>query len=412
MDTPDHKAGRSRTPTNPNPELKINFTTRNDQSNPRGSDVVHYFEELQRASISQIDSALPEYPVPVTWLLGLPYTFSSSTVQYVSFFVMFMLMIDAAFTTYLCMQPREVQNRAVFYWLAFAPIIGPIIYLRFDLIPSVLAAAAILAAKRHPWSTGALAALGAAIKLWPAVVLAALMSQRLGRWRKAGGFLIAGIGLIGISLLVGGWQRLVSPLTWQADRGLQIESFWATPLLVLRLVFPERWRTEVVYGADEIFGPGRDVLISASNYTAILAILMLIVLWVRSIQASSSSGLLAPSLFVITAIMAMLVVNKTFSPQYVIWLGAPGDGACHSLAARSPYGEDSRGYTPARAADPLGLSNPVLRAILLEPFRWHDCCYKRSPNPKCACAIDRRCRVLARVDGVKTRRMISSPYRV
>ena len=46
-------------------------------------------------------------------------------------------------------------------------------------------------------------------------------------------------GLAVTALLTGGWTRLISPLRWQSDRGLQIESLWATPLMLIRGFAPE-----------------------------------------------------------------------------------------------------------------------------------------------------------------------------
>ena len=102
----------------------------------------------------------------------------------------------------------------------------------------MLAGGALLAARRRPGLTGALTGLGAAIKLWPALLIAAFLSYRPDRKPAGIAFVVVGFGLAAVSLLAGGWARLVSPLTWQSGRGLQIESIWATPLMVARAVRP------------------------------------------------------------------------------------------------------------------------------------------------------------------------------
>ena len=57
-------------------------------------------------------------------------------------------------------------------------LIGPLSYLRFDILPAVLAGAALLYARRVPWVTGALTGLGAAIKLWPALLWLAFLAHK------------------------------------------------------------------------------------------------------------------------------------------------------------------------------------------------------------------------------------------
>ena len=64
------------------------------------------------------------------------------------------------------------------FWLLFVFLIGALCYLRFDMLPAVLAGGALLAARRRPWVTGALTGLGAAIKLWPALLIPSFLSYR------------------------------------------------------------------------------------------------------------------------------------------------------------------------------------------------------------------------------------------
>ena len=106
------------------------------------------------------------------------------------------------------------------------------------MVPAVLAGGALLAARRRPWLTGALTGLGAAIKLWPALLAGAFAVRRRGRGPMLGAFVGVGFGLAALSLAAGGASRLFSPLTWQSGRGLQIESVWATPLMVARAFDP------------------------------------------------------------------------------------------------------------------------------------------------------------------------------
>ena len=190
-------------------------------------DVYYYHRKINALFSAGLDRTLYEYPTPVVWILWLPYGASlGNRVGYLVAFIIFMLALDALFTYALWRSAGRRHDTAIDFWLIFVPLIGPLSYLRFDMLPAVLAGGALLAARHKPWVTGALTGLGAAIKLWPALLIGAFMSYRADR-RPAGiAFVVVGFGLALISLIFGGWLRLISPLTWQSDRGLQIESIW------------------------------------------------------------------------------------------------------------------------------------------------------------------------------------------
>ena len=287
-------------------------------------DVFYYHRKINSLFSVGLDGTLFEYPTPVVWILWLPYGASlGSRVGYLVAFVIFMLALDALFTYALWRSGRRRHDTAIDFWLIFVPLIGPLSYLRFDMLPAVLAGGALLAARHKPWVTGALTGLGAAIKLWPALLVGAFMSYRPDR-RSAGiAFFVVGFGLALISLIFGGWSRLISPLTWQSDRGLQVESIWATPLMLARAVRPDYWIVDISrYQAYEIFGAGVDAWVMISNVATLLGLALIILLTIRAFRHDGSTPVAVG--FVIVAIVAiMIITNKTLSPQYLLWLGGP-----------------------------------------------------------------------------------------
>jgi hypothetical protein len=287
-------------------------------------DVYYYHRKINALFSAGLDRTLYEYPTPVVWILWLPYGASlGNRVGYLVAFIIFMLALDALFTYALWRSAGRRHDTAIDFWLIFVPLIGPLSYLRFDMLPAVLAGGALLAARRKPWVTGALTGLGAAIKLWPALLIGAFMSYRADR-RPAGiAFVIVGFGLALISLIFGGWLRLISPLTWQSDRGLQIESIWATPLMLARAVKPDYWTVEMSrYQAYEIFGSGVDAWVMISNIATLFGLALIILLTIRAFRYDGSTPVAIG--FVIVAIVAiMTITNKTLSPQYLLWLGGP-----------------------------------------------------------------------------------------
>jgi hypothetical protein len=287
-------------------------------------DVYYYHRKINALFSAGLDRTLFEYPTPVVWILWLPYGASlGNRVGYLVAFIIFMLALDALFTYALWRSSGRRHDTAIDFWLIFVPLIGPLSYLRFDMLPAVLAGGALLAARRKPWVTGALTGLGAAIKLWPALLIGAFMSYRADR-RPAGiAFVVVGFGLALISLIFGGWLRLISPLTWQSDRGLQIESIWATPLMLARAVKPDYWTVDMSrYQAYEIFGSGVEAWVMISNIATLFGLALIILLTIRAFRYDGSTPVAIG--FVIVAIVAiMTITNKTLSPQYLLWLGGP-----------------------------------------------------------------------------------------
>ena len=290
-------------------------------------DVFYYQRKINAMFTVGLDRTLYEYPTPVVWILWLPYGASlGNRVGYLVAFILLMLALDALFTYALWRSNDRRHDTAIDFWLIFVPLIGPLSYLRFDMLPAVLAGGALLAARRKPWVTGALTGLGAAVKLWPALLIGAFLSYRADRRPVGIAFVVVGFGLALISLIFGGWSRLISPLSWQSGRGLQIESIWATPLMLARALRPDDWTVDMSrYQAYEIFGPGVAAWITISNVATLLGLALIILLTVRAFRHDGSTPVAIG--FVIVAIVAiMTITNKTLSPQYLLWLGGPMAG--------------------------------------------------------------------------------------
>jgi hypothetical protein len=287
-------------------------------------DVGYYWRKIAGLSAAGLPNTLNEYPTPVTWLLWIPYGLAGGNrPAYFVLFVVLMLALDATFTWALWRVAGRRHDRAVDFWLLFVFLMGPLCYFRFDILPAVLAGGALLAARRWPAITGALTGLGAAVKLWPALLIGSFLSHRPDRRGASLGFVAVGFGLALVSLLAGGWARLVSPLTWQSDRGLQIESIWATPLMVARAVSPSRWAVAMSrYQAYEVFGPGVRPLLLLSTVATVLGLAVIVALYFRAFRAAGSTPV-AVGLAILSTVAIMTITNKTLSPQYLLWMGGP-----------------------------------------------------------------------------------------
>jgi hypothetical protein len=141
-------------------------------------DVFYYHRKIRALFDVGLERTLNEYPTPVTWLLWLPYGVTGGNrVGYLVAFIVLMLALDAVFTLALYRSSGRRHTGAADFWLGFVLLVGPLSYLRFDILPAVLAGGALLAARRRPWVTGALTGLGAAMKLWPALLIPAFLAH-------------------------------------------------------------------------------------------------------------------------------------------------------------------------------------------------------------------------------------------
>ncbi|MGX7680967.1 glycosyltransferase 87 family protein [Jatrophihabitans sp. DSM 45814] len=280
-----------------------------------------------------LGDALQEYPLPVLGLLVPQFLLGAlNQVAFMVLFVLSMLAVDAAFTVVLWRADGRHRGDATNLWLWFVPAIGPLAYFRFDLVPAVLAGGAVLVAVRRPALAGALTALGASLKLWPAVMLPTFLIRRADRKAVLTGFLSTGILLGGLSLAIAGPSRTVSPLHWQTARGLQIEAVSATPLMFARIFDSSRWPVGLSrYKAFEISGPGVHVFEQLSSALTVLGGALLIAMWWRAHKHPKATAETLGWLFLATALI-VTVTNKTLSPQYLLWLGGP----IAALAVRAP----------------------------------------------------------------------------
>ncbi|MEL4357871.1 MULTISPECIES: glycosyltransferase family 87 protein [unclassified Luteococcus] len=308
-------------------------------------DTRYYYENISRMGVNGPEATMIEYPTPVLWLLKIPdlVTFGHRWVYVAGFFGL-MFLLDAAFTWTLWHDGGRLRGKAVAFWSAFVPLVGTTVYLRFDIITAVLAGwALLLLRKRQPLASGAMIGIGAAIKLWPALLWPALLGDRehgdvrRNRWLTSLGFWGAG-GLLALASLVwAGWDRLVSPLGWQGERGLQIESVWATIPMLQRMMDPHSyWVAVSEFNAWEISGPGTKLffdLAGAATAVGMLAAVGCYLLWLRR----GDQRLIEGAALMLLVIFVMIVTNKTFSPQYIIWVGGPL-AAGWAMASENPRG--------------------------------------------------------------------------
>jgi hypothetical protein len=132
-------------------------------------------------------------------------------------------------------------------------------------------------------------------------------------------------------VLLGGLSRSLSPIRYQAHRGLQIESVAASPLMLARAFAPRTWRLRVSrFRAWEIYGPWVHAGLTAASLLSVLGLLVLAGLWWRAGHSHVVDVPLLGWMFFATALV-VTVTDKALSPQYILWLG----GTFAAVASRS-----------------------------------------------------------------------------
>ncbi len=287
-------------------------------SNYITGDVQYYLWWMQGGQPDPV--VLPEYPLPVVWFLRALH-WSAGDSYFIPAFATTMLLLDALLAVAMWIHGHRA---GALWWIVLVPFLGPIMWNRFDMVPAVCMGLAALWYRRHPAACGVMIALGAAVKLWPALLILPMISRHKAAIRRLIAFGATGVALALASLLDGGWGRLVSPLTWQSGRGLQVESVPATVPVYQHFKNPDGgYKVEMSkYNAFEIFGPGASTWQSLSTIlmalTVTLAIGVALLSWRRN-GLDHRSAVLAD----LVIIGALIIANKTLSPQYFVWWAAP-----------------------------------------------------------------------------------------
>jgi hypothetical protein len=189
-----------------------------------------------------------------------------------------------------------------------ALLVGPVWLARFDVIPTLAAVVALVLIAR-PALSGAAAAAGTLLKVWPGIMLIALPRSSLPRG-ILGFVVMAAAILAGVMLWASGG---VSFLGEQGARGLQVESVGALPFMVWN-VFADV-PTEFRFGAMEVDLPvtiplGLAITLAGFAVLGVLGVLRLL----------GRLETIAPADVALVALLVSVVTSRVLSPQYDVWI--------------------------------------------------------------------------------------------
>lgn len=292
------------------------------QNHSARGDIAYYFYGI----FGDDPTMMTEYPHAGVWpTLILGWIVGDRIDAYYIAFTVMMLLIDALFLAFLLRHHdgRSQVFLAGWFWVLFGTAAGHVFVWRLDLFPGVaVAAAAALLATRPHWAAACLA-FATTMKLWPGVLAAGLVGRfnHRGTWTRLAAFFGTLVALCLFTVATSGFDRLISPLTYQDDRGLQVESIPATIAMLQGHHDPASF--DVSYAASksfEITGPGVEFAQQISSVAMVVAIVFALA-WAIGHFVMGGWNPRKTMVFFITIILLLLVANKVFSPQYIVWLG-------------------------------------------------------------------------------------------
>lgn len=288
-------------------------------------DVIYYWW----AYFGDDPTTMTEYPAIGTWPTAAVAWLSGGDLDlFYQIFVTFCLSVDLIFFGLLqrgAVTPQRWRaiRRAGWWWCLFGLAAGPVFILRLDLFPALAVAASAALLFSRPRAAAAVLALATTMKLWPGVLAAGLVGRfnQAQTWHRLVAFFGSLLGLCALTVVFQGSQRLLSPLSYQNVRGLQIESIPAT--FPMWLAFERQENFAVFYAPSksfEITGPYVPIALQLSSIAMILTVLgaVAVALWYFLRGGWHPYTTMA---FYLAIIAALIVSNKVFSPQYIVWLG-------------------------------------------------------------------------------------------
>lgn len=282
-----------------------------------------------------------QYPPGAAFLFLIP---RLVPVTYPVAFIALMLLVDAVgFVALVILSRREGRTHGVWLWLVGMPLLSVFPVLRFDLVPTVLAVVALVLVPRHSaLLVGALAGLGAAVKVWPLAVL--LVESERRRFRLAATGAVVAL----LAVFAAGWAAFGGQAAFfsnQGHRGLQAEAVAASPWHLRAAVTDMDVEYVQRNGTLEIADPVADVLATGLEWLSVVAALAVLAWWVardRAIRRGGRTDLATAAMgrdAVFTAVLLSVVLSRVLSPQFMVWL--------LGLAAVVLSTRDSRLHRPA-----------------------------------------------------------------
>lgn len=251
------------------------------------------------------------------------------------------------------------------WWVGFLALLGPIALGRIDSITVPVALVGVLLIASRPTAAAALLTVATWIKVWPAALIAAALIAVKDRLSVLTAAVITSAGILAGALLLGAGPNVLSFITQQTGRGLQVES----PISTIWMWMAAAGRAYVDYDREiltyQVYGPGVDVAAALMTPVLVIAVLAIATLGIlASRRGVPAAELFAPLALALT--VALIAFNKVGSPQFVGWLAVPIVAGLVTSAA----GYGPRFRTPAAIVLVIAGFTHVLYPYLYTYLLW------------------------------------------
>jgi len=293
----------------------------------------HFFaQRITSGDFPYRDFSLEYPPVSLIFFL-IPRLFAASESGYHIAFAVQTLLLDILGLIMLRSLARRLgysEAGTLFGATVLLLAMGPMAVDHFDFAVGILTLGAVYAFVRG-WRTTAwiVLALAAMAKIFPIVIapLFVLYLWRQGEYReiwKGGGIFGAVLLAIAAPFLLKAFDGFVDSFTYHSERGLQIESTYASAILL-----GDEWgigtaKLNFDHGSWNLAGNSPDAL---ARFSPVITGILLLLLynfyrWFQLSRSLSHQPIHERWLitFAALAVILFMLSNKVFSPQYMLWL--------------------------------------------------------------------------------------------
>ncbi|MFC1865912.1 glycosyltransferase 87 family protein [Chloroflexota bacterium] len=307
--------------------------------NVGGNGLEHYIaQRIMNGDIPYRDFMV-EYPPLAVFSFLLPALASSSLAVYSFLFALQVYFLDLA-VLFILWRLTGRLNLKIWYVLGAYSLclaaVGTLVTGHFDMLPTALVMVALYAFINGKNKTAwAFLALGLTSKLYP-IIIAPLFALYLLRQRQycrlAQGVVVLAVVVLALNLP---WYILYTDgylysLEYHMLRGLHSESGYGSIILLGQTMGLTQVDADLTYGSWNIISPLADTLAKSSFYITVIFLLSIYGLYARRLwktpqDEGGGTGLSIEAikqllLFSLLTVLIMLLANKVFSPQYLIWV--------------------------------------------------------------------------------------------
>lgn len=269
-----------------------------------------------------------EYPPGILPFLGFARSMTPPGGSFVQSYAWVMLLLDiAAFIGVLLLWKRWGSWWGPAVWIVAVPLLGPIVYLRLDLIPTTAVVWAAVAAAGGWWGwSGAALGFGAIAKVYPAFLLFPAF-ETSPRFRRLLLGAVAGGAIFMIPFVFSGDlpALLTDVAGYHSDRGIQTESTWAS-FLLLASKFGYPMHLNFQFGSLEAISSLSSVL---KTIGLLLSVAALGTAWFITASRVNHGDVAKMTIINFGLLAGVIFFGTVYSPQFTLWLiGAAAVALC------------------------------------------------------------------------------------